>query len=132
MGVILEVVSSKHIDGVNRVVKYIEENLKENITLESISSYVKISKYHLNRIFKEVTNNQLMHYVKYRKLTSSINELLYTDLRIVDIAMEYKFEHEQSYIRSFKNTFNISPGTFRKSKPGVEIIDKLNTDFMNR
>ena len=71
-----------------------------------------------------------MHYVRSRKLTSSLEELKNSDLSVIDIAMEYKFEYEQSYIRSFKKQFRVSPGIFRKEKPTLEIKHKLNLAYI--
>jgi len=116
---------------IDLIVSYIEENIKKNTTLDDISQYVGISKYHLDRLFKATTKNLLMNYVKNRKLTHSINDLLNTDLKIIDISNEYNFNYEQSYVRSFKRTFKISPGKFRSEHPALEIIDVLNTDFLN-
>jgi AraC family transcriptional regulator len=36
-------------------------------------------------------------------------------MNIVDIAIEYGFDYEQSYIRSFKREFGITPGSLRKN-----------------
>ena len=118
------------IDRINKIIGYIEENIKEKIILDDISKNINLSKYHLNRSFRAITNKQLMDYVRNRKLTLSINELLNTDLKIIDIAREYGFDHEQSFIRSFKNTFNISPGKFRKYRPILEITNVLNTNLL--
>ncbi len=107
-------------------VAYIEKNIKGKIILDDIAAYLYISKYHLHRVFKLVTNQKMMEYVRMRKLSLSLNELLYTDLKINDIAADFGFEHEQSYIRSFKKAFGISPSHFRSYKQEVSIVDKID------
>jgi len=119
-----------NIDRIKFVINYIEENIKKDLTLEDISDSALLSKYHLHRIFKALTNKSLMGYVRGRKLTHSINDLLYTDLNIVDIAYEYTFKHEQSYIRSFKNMFKISPAKFRREEISLLIIGKLDYNYI--
>jgi AraC family transcriptional regulator len=116
---------------VKDIIEYIEENLKTTITLDDISNHVSISKFHLNRLFHAISNAKLIHYVKNRKLSSSINELLNTNLKISDIAHEYGFNYEQSYIRLFINTFGISPDQFRKNKPALKISEKINLDYIH-
>ncbi len=119
------------IEKMSSVIEYIEANIRQKIILDDISYHVGLSKFHLNRIFKAITNRQLMGYVRNRKLAHSLSELLNTHLRIVDISTEYGFEHEQSYIRSFKNAFGISPNQFRKEKPALEITDKIDLQYIH-
>ncbi|MCX7710164.1 MAG: helix-turn-helix domain-containing protein [Clostridia bacterium] len=111
---------------IENLIEYIEGNIKNNITLEIAAEHTGISKYHLHRIFKAITDKSLMEYVRNRKLARSIKELINTDLKIIDIAAEYGFDYEQSYIRSFKNTFNISPAKVRKERTEIQITEKIN------
>ncbi len=117
---------------INNVIEFIELNIKEEITLDDISNHVNLSKYHLNRIFKALTHKKLMEYVRNRQLTYSVYDLINTDLKIIDIAIEYNFQYEQSYIRSFKNTFGISPEKFRKEKSALKITDKINLKYITK
>jgi AraC family transcriptional regulator len=115
---------------IKQAIDYIEENLQEKIFLNDISAFTNLSKYHLHRIFKALTKQKLMDYVRNRKLSQSLNELVNTDLKLIDIAYKYGFDYEQSYIRSFIRLFEVSPNTFRTKKPQLKIIDKINIDFM--
>jgi AraC family transcriptional regulator len=123
------------LNDLQKTVDYIEKNIKSKITLEDIASSLYISKYHFHRVFRAATNIKLMEYVRMRQLSLSLNDLLYTDLKIKDIAAEYGFEHEQSYTKSFKKAFGISPSQFRSKRRQVPIIDKLDlstiTDLEN-
>lgn len=111
---------------VNRVLDYIENNIKEQINLDDISNYADLSKYHLNRLFKVITQNTLMGYVRNRKISESIHDLIYTNLKIIDIAVEYGFQYEQSYIRSFKSIYQFSPDKVRKEKLTLPLFEKIN------
>ncbi|NLD47222.1 MAG: helix-turn-helix domain-containing protein [Clostridiaceae bacterium] len=105
---------------------YIENNINERISLDDISIYTGISKYYLHRMFKALTGETLIDYVQSRKLTSSINELISTNMRIIDIAMEYGFDHEQSYIRAFRKKFGYTPQKVRYDQISMEIKEKIN------
>lgn len=107
-------------------IEYIESNIHDKTSLDGISQYTKISKYHLHRMFKSLTGESLMEYVQSRKLTSSINELINTSMRIIDIAMEYGFDHEQSYIRAFKKKFGYTPLKVRSDQISIKIKEKIN------
>lgn len=114
------------------VVDFIEEHAHEKIVLDVLSENAGLSKYHLHRIFKSVTNHSLMEYVRCRKLAHSVRKLLDTQLKIIDIAFEYGFSQEQNYIRSFKRAFNISPSQYRKKQCEIKIVDMLDIKRMNR
>lgn len=112
------------------LIDFIEENIKSRIVLDDLSHYINISKYHLDRIFRSLSGTTLMNYVRNRKLSCSIEELLKTDLRVSDISQEYAFGYDQSYIRAFKSCFGMSPDRFRREKPSILIKDKINVDYI--
>ncbi|OOM81486.1 right origin-binding protein [Clostridium puniceum] len=109
---------------------YIEKNLSNRISLDDISLYTGLSKYYLHRIFKSLTGESIMEYVQSRKLTSSLNELLNTNMRIIDIGLNYGFYYEQSYIRAFKKKFGFTPLKVKSAKAALSLVltEKINAD----
>jgi len=105
---------------------YIENRINERISLDDISTYTRVSKYYLHRIFKSLTDESLMDYIQSRKLAASINNLINTDMRILDIALEYGFDHEQSYIRAFRKNFGHTPSKVRYEQISIKIKEKIN------
>lgn len=122
---------SENINRLKSIVDYIELHIKDDISLGDLSRTADLSKYHLDRVFKLLTDSSLMNYVRSRKLTHSIELLLNSDLSVLDIAIEYNFQHEQSYIRSFKKLFNTSPGRFRRDKKEIPIVNKIDLGFVH-
>lgn len=104
---------------------YIEEHIHEPLNLEQLSDISYISKYHLTRLFKDVTHLSLIEYVQGRKLTRSLEDLLNTDSRILAIANKYGYEYEQTYIRAFKKLFGITPSKWRKKTLPIRIIERI-------
>jgi AraC family transcriptional regulator len=107
------------------VLMTIEEKLQEGINVELIASEFDLSSRHLQRLFKIICNQSLGLYIRSRKLAASIDDLFNTDLNILDIAISYGFEYEQSYIRSFKREYGITPGDLRKTWQIVKIKHPL-------
>ncbi len=112
---------------VEETVNIIEEKLKTPLWLQDLSEELYISKYHLHRLFKALTGKTLMSYVRGRRLSRSLSDLLTTDARICEIAREYCFDYEQSYERAFKNQFGLSPTAFRNSPREIKIVNMLDT-----
>jgi AraC family transcriptional regulator len=94
----------------------IEKGVRDGIKADIIAKKHALSESHLQRLFRSTFNQPLGFYIRTHKLTESIDALLNTDLKIVDIALDYGFEYEQSYIRAFKREFGITPGKLRKSE----------------
>lgn len=109
-------------------VNYIERNINAKITLDDISHEVGLSKYYLHRMFKALTGESIIEYVQARKLSASIDELIGSNMRMIDIAMDYGFDHEQSYIRAFKKRFGCTPLKIRSDEISIEITERINTN----
>lgn len=96
------------------VFSYIGDNLTEKLTVEEIAKHVYLSPTYLQSVFKENYGVPLAEYVRRQKLKKA-RELLYnTQKRISDIAYDCGFEHESSFIRSFKREFGMTPGEARR------------------
>lgn len=111
---------------------YIEDHITEKLTLEDIADYVNISKFHLHRLFRTINGKPLGEYIRARKIARSLEQLLDTSIRIIEISQHYGFEHEQSYIRSFKKAFGTTP--FRYRNYGVDdlkITEKMSAPMIS-
>jgi len=104
----------------------IEENLKGFINDDILADKFALSKGHLCRLFRFAFGRSLGTYIRSRKLSASIEDLMNTRDNIVDIALDYGFDYEQSYIRAFKREFGITPGGLRKSWRAVKISSSLH------
>jgi len=103
-----------------KVLVNIEEGIRDGINVDIVVKKHSLSERHLQRLFKLAFNQSLGFYIRSRKLAASIDDLLNTDLNVLDIALDYGFEYEQSYIRAFKREFGITPGNFRKTGQTIE------------
>ena len=128
----MEIKSKASLEKLNEAIDYIEKHIQENLTLEQIADSVHISKYHLHRIFRTMTQEKMMDYVRNRKLAYSLEMLLNTNLKLIDIAYQFGFSYEQSYIRSFNRLFHMTPTAFRNFKPQVDITDKINLTCLQK
>jgi len=112
----------------------IEEGIKNNIDAFTLSKKYDFSEVHLRRLFNFAFNKTISGYIRSRTLSESFNELLNTNKNILDIALEYGFGYEQSYSRSFRREFGISPNGFRKSgqilkiQPPLHLFDENKFD----
>jgi AraC family transcriptional regulator len=94
----------------------IEEGIGKGIYSGILAEKHALSEGHLRKLFRLTFKKSLGGYIRSRRLTASLDDLLKTDSNILNIALKYGFCYEQSYINAFKREFGTTPGGFRKSK----------------
>jgi len=98
------------------VLNEIEAGLKADIDTEYLAKRFYISSTHLRLLFKSAFGQTIGSYIRSRKMAVSIEDLLGTNLNVLDIACDYGLGYEQSYIRAFKREYGLTPGETRKLK----------------
>ncbi|MCL2377149.1 MAG: helix-turn-helix domain-containing protein [Defluviitaleaceae bacterium] len=110
----------------------IEKDIKGKLNAESLAKAVSMSSAHLQRLFRLAFERSLANYIRSRKLAASLEVLLKTDFKVIDIAGEYGFEYEQSYIRAFKREFGVTPGEARSAGDIIEVTPPLRLIDKNK
>ncbi|MDM5211145.1 AraC family transcriptional regulator [Peribacillus sp. NJ4] len=99
---------------IQKTIEYIENSLQDELSLENIARFAGFSKFHYHRIFHKEVGVTVSEYIRYRRIANAANMLLYTDEKIIDIALYYRFETQESFTRSFKKYYELPPGQYRK------------------
>lgn len=109
------------------VLSRIEDKLSDNENTEDdLFADLPISTVHLRRLFKFTFGLPLKSYIRSRRLAVSVETLLRSDRRILDIAVDCGYEHEQTYIRAFKKEYGLTPGECRHSGQQVKLTPPLH------
>jgi len=109
-------------------IDFIESNLDFDISLAQVAKEATLSQWHFQRIFKALTNETLKTYIRSRRLSNSLNKLLNTKLRIIDIAVSAGYESQESFTRAFKASFNLTPNEYRRLGDKSLFLNKLEFD----
>ncbi|MBD5550495.1 MAG: response regulator [Lachnospiraceae bacterium] len=96
-----------------RAMRYIEENLAADLSLEQIADHLHISSSHLSRTFKKTADISLTDYINQVRINKAKELLLGTDVYIYAIS-EMVGYHDATYFSSiFKKLTGISPSEYR-------------------
>jgi AraC family transcriptional regulator len=98
----------------SKAVDFIEDNLKQAITVADMAEAVSFSLYHFCRTFNRVTHHTPYDYLMRRRLSEAALALLQSDSRILDIALDHQFNSPETFSRAFKRMFGIQPNQLRK------------------
>lgn len=105
---------------VNKVIMYINDELENDLTVESIASKFHISTSHLSRIFREHVGITLVEYLNVRRVEESQYYLRHTNKSITSISEQFHFCNQSYFTRIFKKYTGVTPKHFR---------DELHHDF---
>ena len=92
----------------------IENRITEKLSVENLARSVHFSKFHYQRLFREIVGGSVMEYVTKRKMTLAGKELLETNKAVTDIAIKYGYDSREGFARSFKAYMGVTPGEYRK------------------
>lgn len=96
------------------MIDWVEDNIEKPPTLEAMARYVGYSSYYCSAKFHEAVGISFKEYVQHRKLSLAVRELLNTDRRILDIAIQYGFSSNEAFTRAFSKIYGCSPNEYRK------------------
>lgn len=111
---------------IENTIEYIEQNLINKIELKELADKAFLSKYYFHRIFHSIVGEPVAEYIRKRRLIAAANELLYTNEKIIDIALKYQFSSQESFSKAFKRFYKISPREFRNNQCNVILINSRN------
>lgn len=117
---------------IQKSIDYIEDNLKEKITIEDLARISFFSVFHFHRIFHAVVGDPVMEYIRKRRLSNAAQDLLEPSKRITDIAYDYFFNSHDTFTRAFKRLYSISPGEYRKNKVQIILHEKKDLSIQQK
>lgn len=97
-----------------KVVKYLNINYADKISLHKLSELFFMSESHLSRSFKKVTGFNIVPYINIVRIREAQKMLKNSDTNITEIAYKVGYENITHFERVFKSTTSMSPLKYRK------------------
>ncbi|HEY9574668.1 MAG TPA: AraC family transcriptional regulator [Lachnospiraceae bacterium] len=98
---------------VNTVLKYINENYKEDLSVDAICGKIGFSKHYFCRLFKEQTTKTLHQYINELRVNKAKEFLAYSKLSINSVANQVGFKTTLTFIRVFEKEVHMTPSEYR-------------------
>ena len=101
-------------DAVYQVIKYIEQNYSDNISLEEIAKYVHMNRSYISHLFKKETGENIYTYLLMYRLEKAKNMLLENKESIQEISYKVGVPDSAYFSKLFKKHMGMAPLEFRK------------------
>ncbi|MBW7973358.1 AraC family transcriptional regulator [Bradyrhizobium sp. BR 10289] len=99
-----------------RIAVYVDENLDQPLTVDTLCREAGVSSSHLRTWFKAAMGVTVHRYVLQRRLEHARQLLLQGDRKLSDIALEAGFSHQSHLAKWMRREFGRSPAELRRSR----------------
>lgn len=120
------------IEDMNKALDYIEENLENNISSEDVAKAAHVSKFYFLRIFNILSGITVGEYIRQRRLSLAVKEVVSTKHKIVDISLKYGYETPEAFTKAFKKLHDVSPSEARKTKENLKAFPPFSFQIIVR
>ena len=117
------------LSSLENVVSYIEENLCEEIDIDSIAKTTTLNEYELSNLFRSLTGMTMKEYIRKRRLTCAAIDLQSGNEKVIDVAMKYGYESCDSFRRAFASQHNVSPSSVKSRSVALNIYPPLSFEI---
>jgi len=112
----MEAVRNDHLQRINTVLNFIENNLNTELRLNTLADVACFSSFHFHRLFNAYVGESTGQYIKRIRVESAATKLCYTQLSITDIAMESGYDTPSAFVKAFRQRFDQAPSGFRQQR----------------
>jgi two-component system, response regulator YesN len=102
-------------DPIRKAIAYIDQHLKEELTLKDIAAHVHLNPSYFSVLFKEQANLNFSEYITRRRIQRAKELVISTNLPINEIAEEVGYKTSKYFIKIFKEIEGITPSIYRKT-----------------
>ncbi|MEC0230277.1 response regulator transcription factor [Paenibacillus alba] len=100
---------------VERIHRFINENLSGDLSLARIAEVVHFNPSYLSRFYKQLTGRNLSDYINATKAEMAVNMLEDMQMKINEIALKLGFESPSYFTAFFRKMKEVSPQEFREA-----------------
>ena len=116
--------TNKDFEKILPVIKFIQSNLANNLSLDLIADQFFINKYYLESLFKKATGFSVIEYVIDRRILKA-RELLKLNIPVHQVGEMVGFNNTSHFIRTFKNKVGLPPKKYTNQSFNKKQFDIL-------
>ena len=111
------------------ILNYINSNLYEEITIDSIANYFYFNRTYIMKKFKKEIGVSIINYINIKKVYNSL-KYIKENKSILEIALLNGYNSQEYYSEIFKNIIGVPPLIYRKYLSYITDIDDKNINII--
>ena len=112
-------------DAISEAVNFMESHITEPITMYDVANHVNISPFYFHKGFSILCGYSIMEYIRNRRMTLAAEELLTSDITVIDLAMKYGYDSSDSFTKAFSRFHGYTPLAVRRNKAMIKTFAPL-------
>ena len=101
-------------DATSRILDFIEEHYKTNVTLSDLAAELNYDYHYTSRLFNSLFQMSFCDFVSLYRIKRAAELLTDRDKKILDVAYECGFQSVRSFNSRFKSFAGVSPREYRR------------------
>lgn len=106
--------NSRKLDRLSQITAYMEENYREDISLESLAEIFGYSATYLSRMFRKYAKTNYKACLDDIRLEHAVKELADTRLPIGEVVLRNGFPNSRAFVKVFKKRYGMQPKEYRR------------------
>lgn len=96
------------------ILKYLDDNINRNVSIEELSTKFYFNRYYIMKLFKKEIGVTINNYINNVRIYNSMKEIKDTDDSFMRVALNNGFNSLEYFSETFKNIIGVSPRTYKK------------------
>lgn len=108
-----------------KVMKYINDNLQKQLSIDELADEFELSKHYLMRKFKKQTGHSIHNYIIQKRLIYALELMKHTSC-MYEIADTAGFNEYSTFVRAFKKNYGLSPKKYFENYNNIENLNIID------
>ena len=109
-----------------KIIKYVDDHITEQMSLQSISKEIGLSKEYTASIFKNETGCTVTHYINDKKMSFAKEIINHEEMSLGELATYLGYDNYSYFSRLFKHHFGLSPQEYKAMRKRGASFNKDN------
>ena len=110
-------------------VDFMEQHMTEEITMADVAAHVNVSPFYFQKGFTILCGYSMTEYMRNRRLALAGEELLTSDVTVMELAMRYGYDSPDSFTKAFTRFHGHAPSTVRRDRTMLKAFAPLRVSI---